>query len=361
MSEENIKRENLIIIGGGPAGLSASIYAARQGVSPLVLNGPEPGGQITTTSELENYPGFPEPVGGFELTQKMTQQAQNFNVRLEYESVESVDFSGDEFYVKTDLNEYIALSIIITTGAEPRTLGLDKEDSMRGNGVSYCATCDAAFFKNQPVAVVGGGDTALWEATFISKFASKVYILHRRDKFRGAKLLGDRVKAKDNIEILWDTEVKELIGDKKLQGIRVFNNKTGEERDMNDVDGLFIAIGHKPRTECLEGFIETDDYGYIITDKHQNTNVKGVFAAGDVQDPDYRQVVVAAGSGAKAAIKASEYIEEKKEEFDFKADIDVEMSSPSEKSSENEKTASVDEAKKEKGGDGGLNLSLNLD
>ena len=347
MSDQNRQQENLIIIGGGPGGLSASIYAARNGVAPLVLNGPEPGGQITTTSELENYPGFPDPVGGFELTQRMTEQAENFGVRLKYESAEEVDFSGDKFTVKTETGEYIADSIIIATGAEPKTLGLDKEDSLRGNGVSYCATCDAAFFRNKEVAIVGGGDTALWESTFLAKFASKVYILHRRDKFRGAKILGDRVKAKDNIEILWDTEVKSLKGENKLEGIRIFNNKTGEERDL-DVSGFFVAIGHHPRTECLNGQIDLDDYGYILTDKKQHTNIPGVFACGDVQDPDYRQVVIAAGSGAKAAIEASEYIEEKEDSFPAK---EVKMKNH----------AADQEDSSEEKEEGSLSLSLSMD
>lgn len=348
MSDKNRQEENLIIIGGGPGGLSASIYAARNGVAPLVLNGPEPGGQITTTSELENYPGFPNPIGGFELTQKMTEQAENFGVRLKYESAEDVDFSGDKFTVKTEMGEYIADSIIIATGAEPKTLGLDKEDSFRGNGVSYCATCDAAFFRNKEVAIVGGGDTALWESTFLAKFASKVYILHRRDKFRGAKILGDRVKAKENIEILWNTEVKELKGEKKLKGLRIFNNHTNEERDL-DVNGLFVAIGHQPRTECLKGQIELDDYGYIVADKKQHTNIPGVFACGDVQDPDYRQVVIAAGSGAKAAIEASEYIEEKENSFPAR---EVKM--------KNQPESDQDDSAAEKE-EGGLSLSLSLD
>jgi len=348
MSDQNRQEENLIIIGGGPGGLSASIYAARNGVAPLVLNGPEPGGQITTTSELENYPGFPDPIGGFELTQKMTEQAENFGVRLKYESAEEVDFSGDKFTVKTEAGEYIADSIIIATGAEPKTLGLEKEGSLRGNGVSYCATCDAAFFRNKEVAIVGGGDTALWESTFLAKFASKVYILHRRDKFRGAKILGDRVKAKENIEILWNTEVKSLKGEKKLEGIRIFNNNTDEERVL-DVDGLFVAIGHQPRTECLNDQIELDDYGYILTDKKQHTNIPGVYSCGDVQDPDYRQVVIAAGSGAKAAIEASEYVEKKENSFPAKK---VKM--------KNHPEAGQDNSEEEKE-EGGLSLSLSLD
>jgi thioredoxin reductase (NADPH) len=230
-------------------------------------------------------------------------------------------------------------------------LGLEKEDSMRGNGVSYCATCDAAFFRNKEVAIVGGGDTALWEATFLAKFAAKVYIIHRRDKFRGAKILGDRVKDKENIEIIWDTEVKNIKGEKKFEGIRIFNNKTDEERDL-DVKGLFVAIGHKPRTECLKGQIELDDYGYILTDKKQHTNISGVFACGDVQDPDYRQVVIAAGSGAKAAIEASEYIEEKENSFPAK---EVKMKNHA---AEDDSKDSSDTAKKE---EGGLSLSLSLD
>lgn len=346
MDVQTRQEENLIILGGGPGGLTASIYAARNGFTPLVLNGPEPGGQIATTSELENYPGFPDPIGGFELTQKMTKQAEKFGVRLKYETAAEVDFSGAKFIVKTESQEYIADSVIIATGAEPKTLGLAKEDSLRGNGVSYCATCDAAFFRNKEVAVVGGGDTALWESTFLTKFASKVYIIHRRDKFRGAKILSDKVKAKANIEILWDTEVKSLRGDKKLKGLNIFNNKTGEEKEL-DVDGLFVAIGHSPRTDFLQGQIELDQYGYIKADKKQHTNITGIFACGDVQDPDYRQVVIASGSGAKAAIEASEYIEAKTDSFALKElkldDYDLES------------TESLSESEKEE-----LDLSLNL-
>lgn len=354
MSAQSRQKENLIIIGSGPGGISASIYAARNGLTPLVLNGPEPGGQITTTLELENYPGFPEVVGGFEIIQKMTEQAENFGVRFEYESAEEVDFSGEKYLVNTDMNNYIADSIIIATGAEPKTLALENENNLRGRGVSYCATCDAAFFRNKEVAIVGGGDTALWEATFLAKFASKVYILHRRDKFRGAKILSDRVKAKDNIEILWDTEVAQLKGEEKLAGLRIYNNKLKEKSDL-DVDGLFIAIGHKPRTKCLKGQIELDNYGYVVTDKNQHTNIPGVFACGDVQDPEYRQVVIAAGSGAKAAIEASEYIEKKKDTFPIKErKIDSSYKQESSLGSGDDSTAEKTEEKE-------LNLSLNID
>lgn len=349
MSVKKRQEENLIIVGGGPGGLSASIYAARNGVAPLLLNGPVPGGQITTTSELENYPGFPEPVGGFELTQKMTQQAENFGVRLEFESAASIDEFEDKFLVKTDQKEYLADAVIIASGAEPKTLGLAKEDSFRGNGVSYCATCDAAFFRDKEVAIVGGGDTALWESTFLANFASKVYILHRRDQLRGAKILADRVKAKENIEILWDTEVKNIKGEQQLEALRIYNNKTMAERDL-DVDGLFVAIGHKPRTNFLNGQVELDDYGYIIADSKQRTNVPGIFACGDVQDPDYRQVVIAAGSGAKAAIEASEYIEEKENSFPAK-ELEIDHDSDSGQA-EGESVEKVE---------GAMDLSLSLD
>ncbi|MGM0603231.1 MAG: thioredoxin-disulfide reductase [Bacillota bacterium] len=310
MAEESRKKEKLIIIGGGPAGLSAAIYAARGGLDPLVINGPEPGGQITTTSELENYPGFPGGIGGFDLMQKVTEQAESFDARLVYEIVESVDFSGDSYIIKTDMEEYEADSVIIATGAEPRKLGLEKEDKFRGNGISYCATCDAAFFKDQDVAIVGGGDTSLWEATFLTKFASRVYVIHRRDEFRGTKILGDRVKNNEKIEILWDTEIKELLGENKLQGIKIFNNENGDERDLG-VSGLFIAVGHTPRTELFKDEIELDEKGYIVTDREQKTNIEGVYAAGDVQDPEYRQVITASASGAKAAIQAGKYIDNK--------------------------------------------------
>jgi len=303
---ENRKKEKLVIIGGGPAGLSAAIYAARAGLDPVVINGPEPGGQITTTSELENYPGFPGGIGGFDLMQKVTEQALSFDARLEYEIVEKVDFKKREFLIDTDMTNYQAEAVIIATGAEPRMLGLDRENELRGSGISYCATCDGAFFRNKEIAIVGGGDTALWEATFLTKFASKVYLLHRRDEFRGTKILGDRVKANEKIEILWNTEIKELTGENKLSGINVENNKTNEAYHI-DLSGVFIAIGHKPRSGLFKDFIDIDQGGYIITDAKQQTSLAGVYAAGDVQDDVYRQVITAAASGAKAAMQIEKY------------------------------------------------------
>ncbi|ACL70786.1 thioredoxin-disulfide reductase [Halothermothrix orenii] len=302
-------KEKMIIIGGGPAGLTAAIYAARAGLNPMVIVGPEPGGQITTTSEIENYPGFPEGITGFDLMQKVIEQAQKFDVRLQYEVVENVDFNNSPYNIKTDGGEYQADSIIIATGASPRKLGLEKEEDFIGKGISYCATCDGAFFKDQEVAVVGGGDVALEEANYLTNFCSKVYLIHRRDQFRGTKILGDRVKNNSKVEILWDTEVRELLGGNKVEGLLVENNKTGEETRLENVKALFIAVGYKPNTDLFKGQLEVDDRGYIITNDRLMTSKEGIFAAGDVQDPHYRQVVTSAASGAIAAMEAGKYLE----------------------------------------------------
>jgi len=303
------KKEKLVIIGGGPAGLSAAIYAARSGIEPLIINGPEPGGQITSTSELENYPGFPDGIGGFDITQKMTEQADKFGARMVFESVEEVDLKQSPFYLKTEMAEYEANTVIIATGASPGKLGLEKEDKLVGSGISYCATCDGAFFKDKEIAVVGGGDVALEEANYLTKFGSKVYIIHRRDQFRGTKLLGDRVINNDKIEVLWDTELEKIFGEDSLEGLLVKNNETGEERELSEVRGFFIAVGYNPNTALFKDYLELNESGYIVTDGRQKTNIEGVFAAGDVQDPIYRQVVTSAASGAKAAIEADNYLE----------------------------------------------------
>lgn len=306
---DKLQKEKLVIIGGGPAGLTAAIYAARAGLNPLVLMGPEPGGQITLTSELENYPGFPEGINGFELMQKVIEQAEKFEARLAYEAVEEVRFAGKPYQIKTDVAEYQAESVIIATGASPRRLGLKKEEEFIGKGISYCATCDGAFFKDQEVAVVGGGDVALEEANYLSKFCSKVYLIHRRDQFRGTKILGDRAKNNPRIEILWNTEVREILGEERLNGLLVENNKTMEKYELNGVRGLFIAVGYNPNTKLFAGDLELNENGYIITDDQHMTNREGIFAAGDVQDPYYRQVVTSASSGAKAALEAGKYLD----------------------------------------------------
>ncbi len=312
MSENN-RKVKLAIIGGGPAGLSAAIYAGRAGLEPLVINGPEPGGQITTTSELENYPGFPGGLGGFDLMQKVTEQAEKFKAELVYEVVENVKFKEKPYRIETDGSTYEADSVIIATGASPRKLGLEKEEEFVGRGISYCATCDGAFFKDKEIAVVGGGNVALEEANFLTKFGSKVYIIHRRDQLRGTKILGDRAKNNPKIEILWDTEVEAILGEDKVEGLLVFNNKTDEKRELSDVRGFFIAVGYSPNTELFNEDIELDDKGYIITNERQMTNQPGIFAAGDVQDPVYRQVVTSAATGAMAAIEADKYLESLKD------------------------------------------------
>ncbi|MFW6409758.1 MAG: thioredoxin-disulfide reductase [Halanaerobiales bacterium] len=306
-------KKEVVIIGGGPAGLTAAIYAGRAGLNPLVINGSQPGGQITETSELENYPGFPEGIGGFDIMQKVTQQAEKFNAEMIFEEVDNVKLKDKPYIIETDFSRYEAKSVIIATGATPRQLGLEKENKFRGSGISYCATCDGAFYQGDEVAVVGGGNVALEEAYYLTKHASKVYIIHRRSEFRGTKILADRVKNNDKIEILWNTEVKEIKGEDEFDGLVVINNETDREKDLN-IDGLFLAIGYKPQTELFEGEVKLDEDGYIVTDEKQQTNLEGVFAAGDVQDPHYRQVITAAASGAKAAMEADKYIEKLKGE-----------------------------------------------
>jgi len=305
---KQIQKEKLIIIGGGPAGLTSAIYSSRAGLNPLVINGPEPGGQITLTPDLENFPGFPDGIGGFELMDKVSKQAQKFGTRMVFEIVEEVQFENKPYIIKTDAKQYEAEAVIIATGSEAKRLGLYREEELTGNGISYCATCDGAFFKEKEVAVVGGGNVAIEEADFLTKFASKVYLIHRRNKLRGDQILADRIKQNEKVEILWSTEVKELKGDNNLSGIVIENNKNGEVKQIEDVKGLFMAVGYNPRTEIFEGQINLDENKYIITDDEQRTNRSGIFAAGDVQEPVFNQVIVAAGTGAKAAMQVDKYL-----------------------------------------------------
>ena len=307
MSDEVIN-EKMVVIGGGPAGLTAAIYGSRAGLDPIVLMGPEPGGQITTSPEIENFPGFPDGINGFELMQRMIKQVENLEGRMAYEAVHKVELDKKPYIIESDENIYKTDTIIITTGASPRKLGLESEERLVGRGVSYCATCDGAFFKEKEVAVVGGGDTALEEANYLTNFCSKVYILHRRDEFRGTSILAERVMNNPKIEVLWDSELEEIIGDEKVEALSIINNKNGEKREL-DVSGVFIAIGYNPNTDLFKEYIEVDDWGYIVTDDKFMTNKQGVYAAGDVQDPIYRQVVTSAGAGAAAAIEVSKYID----------------------------------------------------
>ena len=298
--------ENLVIVGSGPAGLTAGIYAARAGFSPLVLEGMLAGGQLTQTTEIENYPGFANPIGGLELMAAMRSQAERCGVRFAMDEVEKVDFSGDgERRLFGMAGAYAAKAVVVATGASAKWTGLPGEAKYRSRGVSACATCDGAFFRGREVAVVGGGDTALSDALHLASLASKVTVIHRRDEFRGAKALADRVLAAPNIDVAWNTTVVSFDGD----GTRLSGLTLSDGRSL-PVSGAFVAIGNMPQTKFLEGSgVELDGAGYIVT-RNTRTSVKGVFAAGDCADPRYRQAVVAAGAGAAAAMEAQRFLQE---------------------------------------------------
>ena len=299
--------ENVIIIGGGTAGLSSAIYAARADLAPVVLRGDQPGGQITITDVLENYPGFPNGIPGFELAQALEKQAQRFGSDLVNDTVVSVDFSMHPFKIKTREREYNTKTVIIASGSNPRKLNLPNEDSMVGKGVSYCATCDGFFFKDKKIVVVGGGDSAIDEGIFLTRFASSVNIIHRRDRLRANQNLQNRAFSNDKINFVWDSVIEGIIGEDNVTGVNILNTKT-KEKSIFNTDGLFIFIGHIPNTKVFNGQIKLDDQNIILTNKQQYTNIPGVFAAGDVQDPIYRQAITSAGTGAIAAIEAEKFI-----------------------------------------------------
>lgn len=304
------KIEDVIIIGSGPAGLTAALYAARANLSPLMIEGYESGGQLMVTTEVENYPGFEHGVQGPELMAVMRKQVERFGTRFITRNVTKVDFSSRPFKVWVENELYQAKAIIVSTGATAKYLGLENERRLLGRGVSACATCDGAFFKNQPVAVIGGGDTAMEEANFLTRFASKVYVIHRRDEFRASKIMADRVLKNPKVEVIWDTEMIDVAGEKNVDHIKLKNLKTGKVNDLK-VDGVFIAIGHKPNTDLFKGILKMNEVGYVLTNgKSTYTSVEGVFAAGDVQDPIYRQAVTAAGTGCMAAIDAERWLEQ---------------------------------------------------
>ena len=307
MHEDKI--HNVIIIGSGPAGFTAALYTARANLEPVVFEGPEPGGQLTITTDVENYPGFPGGIQGPELMNLFRQQAERFGAKTSYEVVESVDFSTRPFTVVTTQETYRGKAVIIATGASARWLGLESEDRFRGKGVSACATCDGALFKDQIVAVVGGGDAAIEEALFLTRFATSVHVIHRRDELRASKIMADRAFQNEKIEIVWNSVVSEVLGDdeKGVTAVRLKDTVTGQEREM-EVGGLFMAIGHDPNTSVFSDFLETDDAGYLVTDGVR-TKIEGVFACGDVADRVYRQAVTAAGSGCMAAIEAERWLE----------------------------------------------------
>lgn len=301
--------EKVIILGTGAAGLTAAIYTARANLSPLVLEGLQPGGQLTTTTEVENFPGFAEGVDGTELMDRMRKQAERFGTRFEYALVEKADFSSRPFKLITDGGAtFEAQTVIIATGASAKYIGLPSEQKLIGRGVTSCATCDGAFYRNVPVAVVGGGDTAMEESLFLTRFASTVHILHRRDAFRASKIMTGRVMSHPKIKIHWNTVVEEVLGVEKneVTGLKLKNIQTGTLSAL-DVKALFVAIGHQPNTKPFEGQLEMNEVGYLVT-HHTKTNIPGVFAAGDVQDPHYRQAITAAGTGCMAALEAERYI-----------------------------------------------------
>ena len=302
--------EKVLIIGTGAAGYTAAIYSARANLNPLVIEGLEPGGQLTTTTDVENFPGFPDGVMGPDLMIHMRAQAERFGTRFKSGLVVSSDFSGRPFKLTIDSGEVIeAESVIIATGASAKYLGLESEQALLGMGVTACATCDGAFYRDVPVCVVGGGDTAMEEATFLTRFASKVYIIHRRDEFRASKIMVDRAMSNPKIEVIWNSVVTEVmdVSKQEVTGVKLKNVVTGEESELA-VTGYFSAIGHKPNTDPFKGQLELDDTGYIIA-RNTRTGVEGVFAAGDVQDTQYRQAITAAGTGCMAALEAERYLE----------------------------------------------------
>jgi thioredoxin reductase (NADPH) len=305
--------ENVVIIGSGPAGLTAAIYSARALLNPLVIAGTTPGGQLTQTSDIENYPGFQEPVGGFDLMTSFQKQAERFGTRTVFDNVSSIKFTsgGPHEIILGGGDKIQAQTVIIATGASPMWLGLESEKRLMAKGVSACATCDGAFYRNVPVVVVGGGDTAMEEAIFLTRFASKVIVVHRRDELRASKIMAGRAMKNPKISFEWSSAVEEITGQNEVDGVRLKNLKTGEKKRI-DCKGIFVALGHKPNTEVFKGLIEMNDVGYIVLKQERSyTSIEGVFAAGDCADHVYRQAVTAAGMGCKAAIDAERWLEAK--------------------------------------------------
>ena len=302
---------DVIIIGAGPAGYTAGIYCSRARHDTILISGLLPGGQLMNTTDVENYPGFDEGIMGPDLMQIMRKQTENMGTKIVDDVVTNVDFSQNTFKVSTASTNFEAKTVIVCTGATPRKIGIEGEQTFAGKGVSYCATCDGAFFRDQELAVVGGGDSCMEEATFLTKFASKVHIIHRRDEFRASKIMQERALNNEKITVHWNSTVSDIKGDQKVQQIILKDTKTGEGTSM-DMAGVFVAIGHEPNTELFKDQLELDENGYIVLNKNTQTSVDGVFSAGDVHDHRYRQAVTAAGYGCMAAIDVDKYLSEQK-------------------------------------------------
>lgn len=307
---ENVDIRNVIIIGSGPAGLTAALYAARAELKPVVIAGLTPGGQLTQTTEVENFPGFPEGIQGPDLMANMTKQVERFGTDIVYESVTTVDFSQKPFIVKTDTKEFKARAVIIATGADANWLNLPNEQRLRGKGVSACATCDGFFFKGKDVVVIGGGDSAMEEANFLTKFAPSVTIIHRRADFKASKIMLKRAQDNPKIKFITDVTVVDVLGETTVEGVRIKDNQSGEERTIA-AGGYFAAIGHTPATKVFaDSGVEINEKGYLVPKEFTQTNIPGVFVSGDVHDHRYRQAITAAGEGCKAALDAEKYLAE---------------------------------------------------
>lgn len=306
---ENNKHFDVAIIGSGPAGYTASIYTSRAKLKTIIISGSLPGGQLMTTTEVENFPGFPNGITGPQLMINMQQQSERFGTKIEVDEVTSVDFKNRPFKIKTGSAEYLADSILISTGASPRKLGLKSEGDFSGRGVSYCATCDGPFFRDQEIVVVGGGDTALEEATFLTKFGKSVKIIHRRNELKASKILQERAFENPKIEFIWNSAVVNIEGQNKVAAVTIKDINTGAETVLN-AGGLFVAIGHEPNTTIFKGQIDLDERGYILLNNNTKTNIEGVFAAGDVHDHRYRQAITAAGFGCMAALDIEKWLSE---------------------------------------------------
>ena len=307
-TNDNEKHVKVLILGSGPAGLSAALYAARAELAPVVLTGMQLGGQAALTHVIENYPGFPTGVGGPELGELFQKQAEHFGATVEFDMAHEVDLSRRPFSVKTDSGEYKADTLILTTGANPTHLNIPGEVELTGRGVSYCATCDGWFFKDKKVVIVGGGDSALEEGLFITRYASSVTVIHRRDELRASPLLQKRAKEHPKMNFIWDTVLTEVVGTEKVDTLKLKNVKTGVESTF-DTDGLFIFIGHIPNTQMFTGQVDMSDLGYVVVNDKMETSVEGVYAAGEIADPHFRQVITSAGMGAAAAIQATRFLE----------------------------------------------------